>query len=140
MATRSYKVGPGTLELGDGPLAVAGQVSDFSVQWSENVKTTDDIDLLDGSTLDGDENPSYTASVTGTLVQDLAAAGVIDWSWTNKGTEQAFTFVPSTAEGRQVTGVLVPVPITVGGPAKQTATAQITWRCIGDPVLGDVPD
>lgn len=139
MATNSYKVGPGVLTLGSGPLAVSGQFSEFSINWSEAVKTTDDIDLLDGTTLDGDENPSYSASASGTLVQDLAAAGVVAWSWTNKGTEQAFVFVPNSAEERQVTGVLVPVPITVGGAAKATATAQITWRCVGDPVLGDTP-
>lgn len=138
MATRSYKVGPGTLELGAGPLAVEGQFSNVAVNWSEAVKTTDDIDLLDGSTLDGDENPSYAATLTGTLVQDLAAAGVIEWSWTNKGTEQPFTFVPNTVEGREVSGTLIPVPITIGGDAKVTATAQITWRIKGDPDLADV--
>jgi hypothetical protein len=137
MATESYKVGPGSLELGSGPLAVSGQFSDVSIQWSESVKTTDDIDLLDGTTLDGDENPSYSATITGSLVQDLSTAGVIAWSWTNKGTEQAFEFVPNTTEDRMVSGTLVPVPIQVGGPAKQTAVAQITWRIVGDPVFGD---
>lgn len=138
MATESYKVGPGSLTLGSGPLAVSGQFSNVAVNASESVKTTDDIDLLDGSTLDGDENPSYSFNLTGNLVQDLAAAGVIAWSWDNKGTEEPFVFIPNTAEGRKVTGTLVPVPITVGGDAKVTATASITWRIVGDPVLGDV--
>jgi len=138
MATQSYKVGPGTLELGAGPLAVEGQFSNVAVNPSESIKSSDDIDLLDGTTLDGDEIPSYSFTITGDLVQDLSAAGVIAWSWANKGTEQAFTFVPNTDEGRQVSGTLVPVPITVGGPAKATATASITWRIVGDPVLADV--
>ena len=137
MATESYKVGPGTLELGSGPLAVSGQFSEVTINPSESVKSSDDIDLLDGTTLDGDEIASYSFTLTGTLVQDLSAAGVIAWSWSNKGTEQAFSFVPNTVEDREVSGLLVPVPITIGGAAKATATAQITWRIVGDPTFGD---
>jgi len=138
MATQSYKLGPGSLSLGAGPLAVEGQFSNVAVQAAENVKTTDDIDLLDGTTLDGDENASYAFTLTGTLVQDLAAAGVIAWSWTNKGTEQPFEFIPNTAEGRTVTGTVIPVPVTIGGDAKVTQTSQITWRIKGDPDFDDV--
>lgn len=137
MTTRSYKAGPGSLTLGSAPLDVSGQFSNFQVQYAESVTGGDDINLLDGTTLAGDEVASYKATVSGTLLQDISAAGVIAWSWANKGTEQAFEFVPNDTEDRVVSGILVPVPIQIGGDVKTRQTAQITWRIIGDPEFAD---
>jgi hypothetical protein len=135
MTVQSYKLGPGTLTLGSAPLDVSAQVTAMKVEWSENVTSGEDLDLLSGDSLLGDQDATYRANLAGNLLQDIAAAGVVDWSWTNKGTEQAFKFVPSTSEGRQITGVLVPVPITVGGDVKTRPRSDITWRIVGDPDL-----
>ena len=138
MTTSTYKVGPGVLTLGDGPLAVEAQFSNVVVQAAENVASTDDLDLLDGSTLDGDANASYDWTMTGNVVQDdLADSGLVAWSWDNKGTDQPFVYIPRSDLERGITGTLVPVPISVGGDAKVRATSTITWRIVGDPVLGD---
>lgn len=138
MTTSYYKAGPGSLTLGSVPLDVSGQFSNVQVQYAENVTTGDDLDLLDGTSLAGDENATYKATLSGTLLQDISAAGVVAWSWDNKGTEQAFEFVPNDAEARVITGILVPVPIQIGGDVKTRQTADITWRIIGDPDFDDV--
>lgn len=140
VATKSYKMGPGTLTVGAGPLALEQQLANARVEWSESVSGgTDDLDLLNGNVLEGDDGtPSYAATLAGNLVQDISAAGAVAWSWANKGTEQPFTFIPNATEARKVTGVCVPVPITVGGDVKTTPRADFTWRCIGSPVLAAV--
>jgi hypothetical protein len=136
--TQSYKLGPGSLTLGSGPLDVTAQITSCKVAASENVRTGDDLDLLDGNTLAGEESASYRFTISGNIVQDLGVAGVIAWSWTNKGTEQPFVFVPSTDEGRQVSGVLRPIPLDIGGDAKSRPRADFTWSIIGDPDLGPI--
>ena len=140
MPVKSYKLGPGTLTLGEAgtALEISAQIANARVEWSENVQSSDDTDLLNGETLPGDENATYRATLSGNMVQDITTGGVIDWTWTHKGEEHPVTFVPSTAEGRQVTGTIVPVPITLGGDVKARNRSDFTFRFIGDPVLADV--
>lgn len=133
MTVKSYKLGPGTLTLGATPLDVSAQISNARVDWSESVTKGEDRDLLNGETLRGDENATYSAVLAGSLVQDPYAGGVLDYTWTHKGEEVPFSFEPSTAVGTTVTGVLVPVPLTFGGDAKTRPTADFTFRIIGDP-------
>jgi len=138
MAIQSYKPGPGTLKLGVAPLDVSCQVTDMAVEPSENVKTSDPLPVLCGEELTGDDEASVTFRLKGNLLQDLAAAGVIDFSWTNSGDEIPFEFVPSTALAREVTGTVRVVPLKIGGPVKQRATSDLDWACIGTPVFGAV--
>src|SRR5687768_6489782 len=113
MPITTHKLGPGTLTLGAGPLNVSAQLTACKVTVSEEVTSTEDVMVLSGETLDGDESVDFSYVLEGTLFQDLAALGVVDWSWTNKGTEQAFTFIPNTVADRQVQGILKPVPLTI---------------------------
>jgi hypothetical protein len=139
MPIKSYKMGPGVLTLGTAPLDVSCQVRAFTVKASEQVDRTDPVPVLCGEELPAEEVVSFTWQVVGTLLQDLAAAGVIDWSWTNKGTWQAFKFVPSTAEARQVTGQVRPVPLDVGGEVVKSGrpTSDLTWAARGSAAVND---
>lgn len=130
----AHDLGPGTLILGSGPLDVTLQVTSCKVTTSENVQEFDDIKVLNHDTLDGGEDVTFSHVLTGTFLQDLVAGGVVAWSWTNAGTEQAFTFVPNTAAARQVQGVLKPVHLDIGGDemAKKMDT-PFTWRIVGTP-------
>lgn len=145
MTVQSYKMGPGTLKLGTaGVLDTSCQVSAFRVTASEDVTSDDDLDLLCGEVLQGDETVDYSWEVTGTMVQDLAAAGVVAWSWTNKGTWMDFEFIPNTVTARKVTGQLRPIPLDVGGDAKTRPTSDFTWAARGPaaaaaPLLGNTP-
>jgi hypothetical protein len=148
MAIKTVHLGPGTLTLGSGPLAVQGQITNCRVQAAEQVASGNRTPVLSGEELEASERITFNWTLVGTLLQDWDAGGVVDWSWTNKGTEQPFVFVPSTAEARSVTGICKPVPITIGGAVTGTAAnpgdpadADFSWRCKGgddEPVFAAV--
>jgi hypothetical protein len=94
--------------------------------------------MLCGDDLPSEENVSLTWKLVGTIQQDLATGGVVDYSWINAGDEVAFVFVPNTTAGRQVTGVARVAPIKVGGEVKTRPASDIEWSVIGTPVLGAV--
>src|SRR5688572_27784773 len=129
MPIQSYTMGPGTLSLGTDPadLDVSCQVKAFRVECSENVKKTDPQPMLCGEDKTTKDKVTREWKVTGKILQDLAAAGVVDYTWTNAGDTLAFLFIPSTAAGRQVTGVARLVPISVGGDSGSDPDSDITW-------------
>lgn len=147
MPIKTLNMGPGTFTVGDGPLAVEAQLRNLRIEWSENVASTDPVPVLSGEERAGSEKITFSSTIAGRLFQDIEAAGIVDWSWTHKGTEQPFTFVPNTAKGRQIVGVCKPVPITIGGDVTGTADrpgdpaeSDFSWRCKdGDdePILSD---
>jgi hypothetical protein len=137
--TNSYKYGNGLLILGAVPLDVTAQMTKLSVQASESVETIDAIPVLDNTEIPEEEEATYKFTISGTLLQDLAAAGVLNWSWANKGTQQAFIFVPDNPTLRGVEGILVPQPLTIGGEVtkpKNRPTSDFEWRIIGTPIFG----
>lgn len=133
MPVKSYKVGPGTLTFGSAGTLVdfTAQVTACSVEWSEDVE--DDLPTLDGGQLEGEA--TYTATLTGTFVQDIAADGVVDWSWTNKGTRFPFSYEPNSSLDAAFTGVVRVAPLNAGGDVKTRPTVDFEWACIGEPVL-----
>lgn len=142
MAIKVYDLGPGTLKLGSGLLQVEAQLTNCRVEASETVTAAAAIPVLSGEELAGNEQTRFTWTLAGNLLQDIDAGGVIDWSWTNKGEPEPFTFIPSAAEARQIVGTTFPVPITVGGAVTGTATnrgpnptSDFSWRAKG-PVVG----
>lgn len=145
MATDSYKLGPGTLTLDDGgadEIEVSAQLSNCRIEPSENVDEGDDLDLLDGTTLLGEDNVTRSYVLAGTAVQDLNATtltpkGFTDWSWDHKGAELAFTFIPNTARGATVgvAGTVRVIPLQIGGDAKIRNTADFSWVVIGEPTF-----
>lgn len=140
MPIKSRKLGPGSLTLGSGALQVNAQLSACKITPTENVETGDDIKVLSGETLDGDESVTYDFVLEGTFLQDYGeVASVVDWSWTQAGTVQDFEFVPNDVAARSYTGELVPVYLTVGGDEVDTTSqSDFVWRIKGTPVPGDV--
>lgn len=139
MTVQSYKMGPGTLKLGTGGTTdVSCQVTSCRVAATENVDTDDDIPVLCGETVKGDETVTTTWELSGSFLQDLAAAGVVDYSWTNKMTWVDFTFIPNTVTARKVTGQCRLVPVQIGGDVKTRPTSDFTWSARG-PAAADHP-
>lgn len=125
----SFKMGPGTVKLGPaGVQNISIQVTSFTVQFTESVETVAAVPVITGDELPAEETPSVAWAVAGNVIQDLAAAGVVAYSWTNAKQELALEFIPSTADGRKVTGTIVMVPINLGGDAKQRPQSDFTWR------------
>lgn len=136
MPITHHKLGPGVLTLGAGALAVQQQLTGCKITPSEAVTTTDRKKVLSGEVLEGSSSAEYTYVLEGTMLQDLVAAGVVAWSWDEAGMEHPFSFTPNTAADATFTGVIVPVPLQVGGDEVDgpDMEASFTWRCIGTPV------
>lgn len=136
MPINAYKVGPGLFTLGVTPLDVSCQVTSLTITPTENVETEEAIHALCGDDLPQSETATYTYRASGTLLQDLAAAGVVDYTWTNEGAEVPFTYVPNTVVDRAVTGTVRVIPLAIGGDVTARATSDFDWACIGKPVFG----
>lgn len=137
MPGKATKLGPGTLTIGATAttLDLSCQLSAAKVEWDKDKE--DDTPVLCGESLAG--GVTYTAKLTGTVLLDLSADGMVDYTWTNKGTEQPFVFVPNNTEARQVSGTLVVDPLDVGGDeAKKNMSVDFEWDIVGDPLWGDV--
>jgi hypothetical protein len=128
-------LGPGTLTLGDvgSPIDISCQVINAVVEWDKD--KDDDVTVLCGDVVAG--STTYTAQITGELFQDVDdPAGILATSWTQKGTEIAFSFVPNTAAGTECEGTLILDPIDFGGDeAKANMTSDFTWAIVGEPTL-----
>lgn len=134
MPINSYKLGPGTFELGVGPLAVAAQVTSMRVVPAEEVKTFDAVPVLSGDELPAEEDASVRFTLEGTFLQDIAVAGVVDYTWSHSGEEVPFSYTPNTVAAGNVDGVVRVVPLVIGGDeVKARPASDFTWRIIGTP-------
>ena len=134
MPVKAYKVGPGefTVGTGVGLTDFTAQVTECAVEWSEDVE--DDVPTLDGGQLDGEA--TYSATLSGTFVQDISETGVVAYTWTNKGTRQPFSYIPNNVdEDAAFTGVVRIAPLNAGGTVKTKPTSDFEWACIGEPAL-----
>lgn len=136
MATETYKVRDGLFTVGAGDTAFAQQVREMSVDPSEQVESEDDIEVLDGSTIEGEDEVTHDYTLTAKILQDLAAAGFVAWSYANKGTWQPFTFQPRGDVARAVTGEVRVIPIKIGGAVKSRAESDLSWSA-RDVAFGD---
>lgn len=136
MAVAAQTLGPGTLSFtvdGGGAAAdFSSQVTACEVQVSTD--TEDPIDVLSGEQIDGDSTEEFTLAVT--FLQDLTAAGVVDWSWVNAGDTAAFIFVPNTVADRSVTGTVRIRRLNIGGDVKKKNTSEVEFTIIGVPTFG----
>ena len=138
MPINSYKLGPGEFTLGVAPLDVSCQLAAISVVPTENVDTLDAVPVLCGDELPQEENASISWQLTGTMLQDIAPAGVVAYTWANAGVEVPFVFVPNSVAAQEITATVRVVPLTVGGDVKTRPTSDFTWSIIGAPTLGAI--
>lgn len=125
MAPKHYTVGPGKLSLSSSSSDFSAQVTACTV--SATASRGDTVHVLSGDSIAGES--TYTGSLAVSLLQDLSASGIVDFSWKNAGKEVAFTYTPNTAEGAKITGKATVDPISIGGEAKARATSEFTWEC-----------
>lgn len=130
MPANSYKVGPGTLKLGE-----TGTATDFSCQFSDialvpDKDSEDAIKVLCGDEIAGDV--TYTWSLTGNLVQDLADTGITTYTLANAGKTVPFEFSPLTT-GPSFTGKVQIDPTKIGGEVGKTATSEFEFAVVGTP-------
>lgn len=135
MTIKKYTIDEGSLVLGEAgsTLEIAAQVRDAAVDFDE--EAGDDRPTLSGEVLRGKvTNP---ATLSGTVLQDLSDDGIVDYTWANRGKVVPFSFTPSSAEAKTITGECRIKPLKVGGEAGEDGPeSEFEWVCIGDPVLG----
>lgn len=131
MPAKFYTVGPGSLNFGDtgSGLDISCQVSTAQIEWDDD--TEDSTTVLCGDVIPGES--TFTATLTATVLQDLSQGGVVDWTWTHKGEQFPFTYVPSDNEDATITGAVVVKPISVGGDVKTRPTSDLEFPCVGEP-------
>ena len=136
MPATIVKLGPGLLQIG-----ATGTETDFTCQITAahvdwEVDAEDAVTVLCGDSIPGDR--TYAAVLAGTLYSDLGNPdGIVEYTWTHKGEQVPFKFVPSTTAGKQVTGTLIVDPLSVGGEeAGANMTSDFEWACVGTPTLG----
>lgn len=145
MPVKTYKLGPGTLKLGAaGVTDLSCQVRSMRVRCNVTTTRTDPVPVLCGESVPGTVTRTYEWTLEGAVLQDLDTGGLIEWTWTNKGTVQPFEFIPNTAKGRKCTGATVVAPLELGGElGGARPEAPIAWpaggaaNVDGDDVTGD---
>lgn len=140
MTINSTKLGPGVLSIG--AIAFQAQCRSATLQVTENVDSTEKVDVLSGETLAQQDTATYTYTLAVTFLQDLgqpAASGIVAYSWANAGTTKAFIYTPSNAAAagsKTWTGNLRVVPLNVGGDVQaQAAQSDVVFTVIGTPVV-----
>lgn len=131
MAAAAHKLGPGSLKFG-----AVGTEQEFAAQCSNvrlepSVDSEDNINVLSGEEIEGDETVAWV--VAGTLYQRYDADALQDWCFDNRLTTLPFEFVPADTAVNKWTGQARIVPITIGGDVKVRNTSDFEFRLIGEP-------
>jgi len=135
LPTDTGQLGPGVLKIGEtgSEIDVSCYVNDAAVEWSDS--KTDDTTKLCGAVRAG--VTTFTAQLTGNIDVDAGnESGLFALSWNEKGSQQSFTFTPSTELGTTVTGILTIKPLRLGADEYGAdLTSDIAFDIVGDPVL-----
>lgn len=138
MAINAHKLGPGTLTIGE-----TGTEQEFGSQVTNvllepSVEEEDNIPVLSGEELEGEETETYVLS--GTILQDYSGiASSLVWCKENAGSVLSFVFVPSTDAGLQITGEVKIRSVSIGGDVKTRNTSDFEFKGIGDWTPAEYP-
>lgn len=131
MGIQSSKLGPGRLKLGS-----TGTEQEFGTQCTAvalepDVEEGDELTVLSGDVLDGDDE--YTYNLTGTALQDYSGmTSWIVWCKENQGVVLPFEFVPNNEAGLAVTGSVKIRAVKIGGDVKERNESDFEFKGIGD--------
>jgi hypothetical protein len=128
-------LGPGTLTIGEtgSEIDVSCLVNNLVIVMSKDV--TDPTTKLCGTVRPG--KTTYTYELDGNLDTDIGTdSGLFALSQSAPGSEQTFTFTPSTEAGTSATGTLVIDPMDFGTTDDygSNLTSDIAWSLVGVPV------
>lgn len=134
MATIS-KLGPGLLTFGDtgSPQEFGGVTSEVSLE--PEYDQDDNIPVLSGEEIEGDETEKWTLKFT--KFQDYSAASLDLWLVQNAGKVLPFTFVPDKAGILKATGKVKIRAGRIGGEVKKKNTSELELPVLGTPTIDD---
>lgn len=137
MAVKTLTIGPGKLSIGSDALIQQFESQVTSVKLVPNTETDDPINVLSGEQVAGDRSESFT--LEGSMLQDFGdTQSKTEWLFTHRGEEHPFSFQPSTAKAKKITGTLVVEAIEIGGDARTKAQSEFEFQVIGTPVIAAV--
>ena len=106
-----------------------------------SVDRDDDVYVLDGSTAPGARTESWT--IEGTLLQDFGeitnTESLSEWTFTNRGKQMPFIFLPNNTSAKEITGELVVEATAIGGDVNTRVDADFSFPLVGEPVVGAIP-
>lgn len=133
MAINSQKLGPGSLIFGS-----TGDMKEFATQCrsisiTPETEEEDNIPVLSGDELDGDEN--YTWTLSGTLLDDYSFDSLTVWTHQQRGEVMPFEFIPNDETTNAVvwSGEAKIRPIATGGEVKTRNENDFEFKIIGTP-------
>lgn len=131
MPAKVQKLGPGTLLLGNSAdqLDVSCQITNAVL--SPNKDTEDPTTVLCGDTIPGAS--TYNWQLSGALLVDVTAGGVVQWTWEHENRVVAFEFIPNNAAATSFAGQVVVDPLAIGGDTGQNMSQEFEWSCVGRP-------
>lgn len=134
MAVKVLTVGPGVLTIGATNALMNFESQTTSCKLVPSTDSDDPINVLSGEQVAGDRTESFT--LEGSFLQDFGATGsTTEWLFTHRGETHPFSFTPSTAAGKKITGSLVVEAIEIGGDARTKPTSDFEFQVIGAPVI-----
>jgi len=135
LPTDTGQLGPGELKIGEigTEIDASCYLNNAAVEWTDS--TTDSTTKLCGAVRAG--VTTFTAQLVGNIDVDAGnESGLFALSWNEKGSQQSFTFTPSTELGTTVTGILTIKPLRFGADEYGAdLTSDIAFDIVGDPVL-----
>lgn len=138
MAIKSQKLTKGLLTIGETgtPTEWGGQVR--AVSLAAEYDKEDDIPVLSGEKLAGDETKTETLS--GTVLDDYSAVGsIFKFSKDNEGEELPFIWEPNSVDGGlRVTGTIKMRQISIGGDVDTRNENDFEFPIVGETVAGTV--
>lgn len=135
LPTDTGQLGPGVLKIGDTGTEIEMSCYINNANIAATDSTTDATTKLCGTTRPG--VTTFTFQLSGNVDIDLGNdSGFFRLSWDEKGTQQAFTFTPSTDLGVSASGTVVIKPLRMGADEYGAdLTSDFTWDIVGDPTL-----
>ena len=135
---KSQKLTKGLLTIGETgtPTEWGGQVR--AVTLGAEYDKEDDIPVLSGEKLAGDETKTETLS--GTVLDDYSAVGsIFKFSKDNEGEELPFVWEPNSVDGGlRITGVVKMRQISIGGDVDTRNENDFEFPIVGDTEAGTV--
>jgi hypothetical protein len=131
----------GTLTFGPTltPTSAEAQTTNLIVEQQDG-DSEDQAYVLSGDTIGGETTPGPW-HMTGTAIQDFdASPSLQEWSYTNRGTWQEFTFTPNdNTTAPTITGEVYVKFLGLGGDVKVRITRDFDWSVRG-PAGASEPD
>lgn len=130
MAVKTMTLGPGKLTLGE-EKEIAAQLTKCTLVPS--VSKEKPTPVLSGENVPGKREEAF--NLKGTIYQDFGEDdSLTEWLWTNRGTEQAFTFEPRTGK-KKVKGTLIVEAIDIGGGVGDILQSDFDWELTSPPTI-----